>query len=629
MTKTLEIEGRRYRSGTITAARADAEDDRVLELSFSSEEPVRCWWGTEILGHAAGEVDTSFIGSGRAPLLLDHQRSVEKQIGVVQKVEIAKGRGTAWVRFGKSVLATEILGRINDGELSNISVGYDIQKLRLEGEEDGHETYRATLWKPFEMSVVSIPADTTIGIGRSDAPACLKKFTIETREKEKPMPNPITPENPPVDEAAIRAAAMKAERERSAEIAKIGGTFNMRDKADQAIAAGQTVEQFRGAILDALGDTAGERMSAVNKVGLTEKEARSFSMLRMIRAKADPGNMKLREAAAFEFEVCEAASEKRERMGQTTRGFAVPADVLVQPMGASRALSYGTATAGGNLVATELDSMNFIDILRNSMKVRELGATILTDLVGDLDIPRQTAASTISWGAEAADASSSDSAFDQLPFRLKTASAFTEMTRKLLNQTGPDMEAFVRRDLATAIALGVDYAALHGSGASNQPRGIAATSGIGAVVGGTNGAAPDWADIVDLESAVAVDNADVGNLAYLTNAKVRGKLKQTEKATGTAQYIWGEKGQMNSNRAEVSNQVSSTLTKGTASGVCSAIFYGNWADLIIAFWSGIDILVDPYALGKSGGLRVVVHQDCDVAARHPQSFSAMLDALTA
>ena len=634
MLKHLKIASQEFRAGTIVAARADSEDERVVELSFSSEEPFKRWWGTEILGHQAGEVDTSFVGSGRAPLLLDHNRSVEKQIGVIQKIEIANGRGTAWVRFGKGAMATEILDRIKDGELGNISVGYEIQKLRLESEEDGHETYRATLWKPFEISVVTVPADPSVGVGRSAAAETLKTITIETHERETPMtspnPTPAVPAAPAaLDENAIRQAAQTAERGRISEIGKIGSTFNMRDKADEAIAAGVTVEQFRGAVLTALGDAAPERMSGVSKVGLSEKEARNFSMLRMIRAKADPSNRKLQDDATFEYEVCEAAAEQRAKFGQSTRGFAVPSDVLLQPLGGNRAMSYGTPTAGGNLVATDLDSANFIDILRNSMKVRSLGATVLTDLTGDLDIPRQTAAATISWGAEAADAASSDAAIDQLAFRLKTASCFTDVTRKLLNQSGTDMEAFVRRDLAMAVALGVDFAALHGTGASNQPRGIAATAGIGAVVGGANGAAPDWADIVGLETAVSVANADANNLAYLTNAKVRGALKQTEKAATTAQFVWSDKGEMNGNRAEVSNQVSSTLTKGTATSVCSAIFYGNWADLIIAFWSGVDIVVDPFTLSKSGGVRIVVHQDCDVAPRHPQSFSAMLDALTA
>ena len=160
---------------------------------------------------------------------------------------------------------------------------------------------------------------------------------------------------------------------------------------------------------------------------------------------------------------------------------------------------------------------------------------------------------------------------------------------------------------------------------------MAATSGIGSVVGGTNGAVPTWAHITQLEREVAIDNADVGSLAYLTNPKVRYKLKNTLfTATYGDRFLWGESPTqpLNGYRAEVTNQVSSALTKGSASGTCSAIFFGNWADLIIGFWSGLDILVDPYSLSTTGSHRIVAFQDVDVAVRHAESFAAMLDVLT-
>lgn len=152
------------------------------------------------------------------------------------------------------------------------------------------------------------------------------------------------------------------------------------------------------------------------------------------------------------------------------------------------------------------------------------------------------------------------------------------------------------------------------------------------MAGGTDGAAPTWANMVALETEVAVDNADVGRLAYMSNAKVRGKLKGTPR---TATYgdimIWEPTAgatPVNGYPFHVSNQVSSTLTKGSSSGVCSAIFFGNWADLVYGLWGGLDILVDPYTGGTAGTVRVIALQDVDVAVRNPQSFAAMLDALT-
>jgi HK97 family phage major capsid protein len=191
----------------------------------------------------------------------------------------------------------------------------------------------------------------------------------------------------------------------------------------------------------------------------------------------------------------------------------------------------------------------------------------------------------------------------------------------------------VRQDFAIALGLAIDLAAIHGSGSSNQPTGIVATSGIGSVAGGDNGLAPTWAHIVELWSDVATANADFGATGFLTNAKVAGKLMTTEKASGTAQFVcpgFPDADGMTSfggARAGISNQVASNLTKGTSSGVASAILFGNFSDLIIGEWGTLDLMVDPYSGSTSGTVRVVALQDVDVAVRHPESFAAMLDAL--
>ena len=254
---------------------------------------------------------------------------------------------------------------------------------------------------------------------------------------------------------------------------------------------------------------------------------------------------------------------------------------------------------------------------------------MLNDLTGDLDIPKQLTPTTAAWlNAEGADVNETNPSFGLLQFRLKTLGGYTEITRKMMQQASLDIESLVRGDLAISIAEAIDLATLHGTGTGGQPLGLANTTGIGAVIGGTNGAVPTWADIIDLETEVSSANADVDNMAYLTNARMRGTLKQTEKATDTAQFVWKEGGEMNGYKAEVSNQVRSDITKGSANNA-SAIFFGNWSDVIIAMWSGVDLMVDPYTNSLSGTTRLVVHQDCDIQFRRTQSFSAMLDALAA
>jgi HK97 family phage major capsid protein/HK97 family phage prohead protease len=619
--ETKDIPARLERAGEILRAVAGA-DERTIELSFSSEEPYQRWWGIEILGHKKGEVDLSFIGSGRAPLLVDHERSIDDQVGVIEEVRLENGKGRATVRFGIAERANEILARVRDGELSNISVGYEIRKMRLESASDGIDTYRVTDWKPHEISIVSVPADPTVGINRA-AGEEVKPVTLETERAPKMEaviknePAPAAPVN--IDDV------LKAERQRIAEISAAGAKFNVGDKANDAIKTGMSVAAFNGLVLESLGSDAETRLAAANKIGLTEKEAKRFSFMNVVRAMANPTDRRAQEAARFEFEASDAAIRLT---GREARGVRVPTDVLTMPQQRA-ALAYGTAAAAGRLVQTELASQSFIDVLRNAMLVRQLGATVFSDLVGDLDIPRKSAAMTATWSAtETADAAESNLNVDLVSLRLKDLAVYSSVTRKMMQQSSLDIEALIRDDIAFALALGIDQAAIHGTGASGQPTGIVATAGIGSVAGGTNGLAPTWAHIVGLETAVAVPNADVGNLAYLTNAKVRGKLKTTEKTTNTGKFVWDESNQLNGYQGAVSNQVSSTLTKGSSSGVCSAILFGNWADLLIGFWSGVDILVDPITLGLSGGVRVIAHQDCDVQLRRPASFAAMLDALT-
>lgn len=363
------------------------------------------------------------------------------------------------------------------------------------------------------------------------------------------------------------------------------------------------------------------------KIGMTDNEVRRYSLVRAINAMAT-GNWR---DAQFELEASQAVAR---RVGFDPQGLFVPYDWVAAER---RDLVKGTAPAGGYTVATDLLAQDFITMLRNRVVLMNAGARVLSGLVGDIAIPRQTGGATAYWVAESGAPTESQQAFDQVPMTPKTLGAFTDISRKLLKQSSLDIEAFVRSDLATVIGLEIDRAGLHGSGASNQPTGIASTTGIGIVYAGgaassstnPNGAAPVWADMVNLETEVAIDNADIGTLSYVTNARVRGKLKSTPKVSGAdSVMVWESNSTpINGYPAWVTNQVSSALSKGTSSNL-SAIFFGNWNDLLIGMWGVLDLMVDPYTGGTSGTVRVIALQDIDIAVRHPQSFAAVLDAAT-
>lgn len=636
--------------------RADTIDQeaRTVELSFSSEEPYERWWGIEILEHSTKAVRLGRLNGGGA-LLMNHD--TRDQVGVVEKAEIKGRKGRAVVRFGRSQHADEVFQDVVDGIRQKVSVGYRIIELVLDSSKDGLDTYRVKEWEPYEISLVSIPADTTVGVGRtSEAPTFDPRSLLDTEEEEEedmhmrrdgtndgpspvpaaaaaPAPTPAEPTRE-LDEAAVRRSAAEDERNRISEIRAIAERLQCRELGEAAISEGDSLSDFVRNVNDQLGESRSIRTAEDAAIGMGGQERQRYSFVRLLNVLANPDSGAAREAAAFEIE-CSVAAQARRQQGEI-RGFTVPVDMLRGPVDPnlegrhSRDLVVGTATAGGHTVSTDLLASSFIELLRNAMAVEGLGARILTDLNGNLAIPRQTGGATAYWVAESGAPTESQQAFDQVALTPKTVGAFTDMSRKLLLQSSIDVEAFVRADLARTIGLAIDLAAINGSGASNQPTGIMQTSGIGSVVGGTNGAAPDWADIIGLETEVAVDNADIGSLAYLTNAKVRGKLKLTEKFSGTnGQPIWGDDNRLNGYGARVSNQVPSDLDKGSSTGVCSAVLFGNWNDLIIGMWSGLDLMIDPYTSSTSGTVRVVALQDCDIAVRHAQSFAAMLDALTA
>lgn len=598
------------------------EDARTAELVFSSEEPYERWFGFEVLGHKDGEVEMSRLEDGAAVL---RNHDPDQHIGVVEKAWIDGDKGRAVVRFGNSSQAQEAFQDVADGVLRHISVGYFVREMVLaEQSKDGPDSYRVSLWEPFEISAVAVPADTSAGIGKS-----LDEFVeeIETKE-EKVMSDKDTKTG---DEAARKVEldsavsdaqerAQAQERNRVSELLKIGEKYGAEDLARECVNSGESVDELNRKILE----RGGLELTKAEgpEIGMSEKEVKRFSFLRFLNALAHPSDPEAQRAAAFELECAAEASNVSKK---EARGAMIPYDVLV----AKRDMNVGTPGDGGNLVETVLDSASFIDILQNRLALVQCGITMLPGLNGNIAIPRQTGGASHFWLAENGTPSESSATFDQIAMSPKTVGAYTEISRRLLKQSSIPAESFAVRELARVLALAIDLAGINGSGAGNEPLGILNYPGIGDVAGGTNGGDPSWDDIVDLETAVASANADVGSLCYLTNAKVRGKTKRTFIDAGSGERIWDRSDTpLNGYRAVVSNQVPSDLDKGTSTGVCSAVIFGNFADHILGMWGGLDLQVNPYSLDTSGAVRVTAFQDVDMQIRHPESFAAMKDALT-
>jgi HK97 family phage major capsid protein len=324
----------------------------------------------------------------------------------------------------------------------------------------------------------------------------------------------------------------------------------------------------------------------------------------------------------------ELAAEIARRSGRPFEGVAVPIAVFRERV--EQRVVTTAAPAGGpgsNIIATDHLGGQFIDILRAALRVRGLGATVLSGLTGNVDIPRLKASATSGWVAENAAINASDAEFDKVTLAPKHAGAIVEFSRNMLMQSSPDIEQLLRRDFAAILAEAVDTVAINGGG-TNEPDGILQTTGIGSVAIGTNGGPITWDAVVDLIAEVEIDNA-MGT-AFLTNPKVVKSARKTAKVTSTDSVMIMERpNQLAGFPAASTNLVPSNLAKGTGTDL-SALIFGNFADLLLGYWSELDVLVNPYesTAYSKGNVQVRGMVTMDVDVRHPESFAAITDLTT-
>ena len=595
-------------------------DDRRVRLAFSSEEPVERSFGMEVLSHDTDAIDLEFLSSGRAPLLLDHNLS--QQIGVVENVTVDEDRrGRAVVRFGKGALSREVLDDIVDGVRANVSVGYRINELERESDrqDEGLETFVARRWTPLEVSIVSIPADQSVGVGR-DGSTDTFDVHISHKEDTHMSDQETAVEAPTVDTAQIANEARSNELGRIREIMAIATQHQVRDLGERAIDDGTSLAEFKGRVLEHLATTGSDKPLAqpVDQPDISTKEQQEFSLVRAIRA-ASTGDW---SQAGYEREV---SGEIARTTGRDPKGFYVPASAWGQ-----RNIIVGVNADGGFMKPTDHLGNEFIAALRGRIVVAGLGARVMTGLQGDVAIPKISAGGTAAFVGEGSSVAEVNQTFASVTLSPKTLGTMTDISRKLVYQSDPSAEAVIRDDLLAAVAAKIEDVAIEGGG-SNEPTGITQTSGIGSVAIGTNGGAPTWASVTALVKEVEQDNAALStSLAFLTNPKVKNKLAGTAKVGSSDSVMildapWTE---LYGYPMGVTTHVPSDLTKGSTSGTCSAMIFGDFGSMILGFWSATDVLVDPYTGGAAGNIRILVHQDCDVAVRHAQSFAADLDYTT-
>lgn len=613
LTKELKI-GNLDRTLTFSREAVD-EKERTVELSFSSETAVERWFGMETLGHEPGECDLSRLENAGA-FLMDHL--IRDQRGVVEKVWMDGKKGRAIIRLSESERGEELFKDMRDGIRPHISVGYRILEIiHVKRDDNNVDWYRATKWQPYEISSVSVPADTDVGLGRSDDLQA-KTFNIQLRgipmteeEKEakrkleinKPDNQRSTPAQPSIPATpkanAVGNDPVGGERMRCEEIHNMGAQFGMQRQAAEAVKNGVRVEDFQKDVLKHVRTDKGAKPASTElNLGLTEKERQGYSLMNAMRANMS-GNWK---KAGFEREVSIALAEMQ---GKDARGFMVNYEILASMGRAGQ--SAGGAGKGAELVANELHSDKFIDLLRPNSLAAKLGVKFVTGLVGNVDIPKLLSGSSFYWIDEGGEPTESDASFGIVSMKPNTIAGAVPITRRLMQQSTPDIDVLLRDDMLAGLGLGIDQAIFTGTGTGFEPLGIKNQTGVNAIDLNTLGLT--HAALVAYETAIEEADALTGNLQYLARATTKGTLKTTPINANSENYLWNN------------NELNGCPAHMLKSLVNNAILAGDFSQAMFGMWGALDLVVDKATKAASGGTVLRVFQDGDVAVRHAKAFA--------
>lgn len=610
------------RSLTMERGEIDKEA-RTVEFSFASETPVDRWYGREILSMDPKDCDLSRLESGGA-CLMDHNWS--DQVGVVTKawVDAATKKARCLVKFSRSVRGQEIFQDIADGIRSLISVGYIVRKMVLQSVEGDVETHRVTDWQPFEVSLVAVPADPSVGVGRSakGEPAAAPAI-VGTAQPSRKMDTQTAPASAPAASTVVVVSDVAAERARVRELNAAAEQLSRQhpDHADafRALASkcsetGDTIDAFRATVINdilATKRTLAPVRQIDGTIGMSKKDQREFSILKAIREQID-GKLSGRER-----EMSDEVAKKLERQ---PRGFFLPDDVVSyhRAMNAARAHNVTTPADGGYTVGQSILSNELETLLRNQTRLVGLGARVIGGLVGDVSIPRQLTGATAYWVAENGSIGQSSGTFGQIVGKPRRIGTSVPYTKQFLAQTSLDAESFVVQDSDEAIAVELDRVGIRGAGAT-EPLGILNLAAADRSTSVTFGAAPTWAKYLEFFGNVATNNALLGRPSYLTTPASAVKAMSIARFSGGDTGIWDDTGKIGLFGAEWSNQF-------PTAGTLNQVIFGDFSQVLFLEWAGRDVVVDPFSGKKEGTVEVTIQRLIDMVVRRAKSFAISSDS---
>jgi HK97 family phage major capsid protein len=631
-----------------------AEDGRpIISIAASSEFPVARPDGYEILDHSANAVDLTRFKAGLGPFCVNH--NTDDQVGVIENPTIGADRVLrADIRFSKSQRGQEIMTDVLDGTRKGISIGYWVRRIEIDANDNGDNTYLVTSWEPFEISTVPVPADITVGVGRSteevrDCEVVTKNEPVTQQEEVQPTEvdasaqveapklvaategeRSMATSTTNLDEnmkdnnetetkpnASVGEDQTAKARKEAQDIAQLAFEHGFADKTSEWLAAGRSLASVQTEILRMKSNKPSATPTTANDVAnaMSRKEIKEYSLTRAARALAAG------DRSGFEFEMSDSIARA---LGKTAQGFFYPTQEAVL----RTALDSTTATAAKELVFQNY--AGFVDMLRPNNVALQLGASFNGGVVGNYTFARQTGGAAASWVAEnGAGVSQTNPTFDNIVLAGKTVMVTVGITRQLQQKAIVDGEAKARQDMIKNIALMLDKAALAGSGSANEPIGILNAAGVNVARSVTSGSNISFAACVAMETKVGEANALNGKLAYAFTPGVMGNLKTTLQAPASSSalgFILGPDGKVNTYQTAVANNLPQNLVKDSVTGIHGAIF-GDWSQLEIVDWGAVDLMVDPYSQKNKAIIELTGYYLCDVALFQPTAFSVLKDII--
>ena len=576
-------------------------DEKNLEVTLPVASPEPCEREDEngvayqeVLRVTPEAVDLTRLNGGAAVL---RNHDTDHTYGVVKRAFIEGGRLYTRLRFRKNEPeAVAAFRDAVDGTLPNVSLGYQPREIEFR-QENGVRIGEVTRWMPFEVSVaVGVPADATVGFYRSMTKTGESKMEVESKEptsdelrakireleeenaqlkkrSEDPPPEDGEKEDPPPEE--------KKEETRSAcnesELRAMAATFNRLDLLPGALQRNLTPEAFKS-----------ELQNNLYRGSIKVMEKREYSIVRAIRSLVD-------ESVDAAVEREESARLYREAGLKPSRG-----SIMIS----TRAFD-GTANVGKALIGTDHRADMFIDKLRTVMAVQP---TFMDGLVGNVDIPLLSGSSTVNWVVGLnSDAAETKPATDSITLSPKKLTGYVDVGLDLLTQGTPDATNIVLNDLFEVMARKLENTILKGATVSTLTiPGLAGTTGVKTVVIADVTKAT-WQDMLKFEAAVS-SYANMGNVQFILSGPDRAMFKGISKDTGSGRFIC-ESNEIDGYKAAISGELAS-----------GDIFFGDFSRILVGRWGGLEVMIDPYSLSKSGGVRLVVRMICDIAVRQPEAF---------